>query len=301
MTKVRNLRAKRLGASPAASVFIYILLAIVGALMLLPFIHELAKSLSFPTRVQNAEVTFWPKDFTFGNYLYFIDAQYKGLWRAFLISAYVTVVGTTWSVFFTAMMAFPLSRPKHEFRIGPGVMIIVVFSIVFFPPMIPYFLAVKSYGLMDSLWAIILAHTVGPFNLILVINFYRGLPEDLFDSCRMDGGNDLRLAWQIALPLSKPVLATIGVYTAVLLWNIFLHALLFIRNPKIMPLQPIVRSILLQSIDSKQLNTMTFDPFDTSLSTKSAIVLLSTLPIIIVYPFLQKYFVKGALLGALKS
>jgi len=294
-------QGRRIGVSPTANVLIYAALAFVGISMLLPFIHILAKSLSFPTRVQNAEVTFWPKDFTFGNYTYFFDERYKSLWRAFLISTYVTVVGTTWSVFFTALMAFPLSRPRHEFRIGPGVMIIVIFSIVFFPPMIPYFLAVKSYGLMDSLWAIILAHTIGPFNLILVINYYRGLPEDLFDSCRMDGGNDLRLVWQIAMPLSKPVLATIGVYTAVLLWNIFLHALLFIRNPKIMPLQPIVRSILLQSMDAKILNTMKFDPFDTSESTKSAVVLLSTIPIVIVYPFLQRYFVKGALLGALKS
>ncbi|MFW5776343.1 MAG: carbohydrate ABC transporter permease [Spirochaetota bacterium] len=290
-----------LGGSFVGTVFVHIVLVIVGLVMLLPFVHELAKSLSFPLRVQVGDVVFWPKDFTFRNYTYFIDPAYKNLWRSFINTAYLTVVGTVWSVFFTAIVAFPLSRPRSEFRLGPAMMGLVVFSIIFFPPLIPYFLVVKSYGLMDTLWAIILAHTIGPFNLILVFSYYRGLPEDLFDSCRIDGGTDLRLVWQIAIPLSKPVLATIAVYTAVLLWNIFLHALLFIRDPTIMPLQPIVRSILSRSTDSLARQSLTFNPFESAESTKSAIILLSTLPIIAVYPFLQRYFVKGALLGALKS
>lgn len=290
-----------LGGSLAGTIVVHIILAIVGLLMILPFIHEIAKSLSFPTKVMAGQVVFWPKDFTFGNYGYFIDPAYKNLWRSFVNTAYLTVVGTVWSVFFTALVAFPLSRPRSEFRLGPAMMGLVVFSIIFFPPLIPYFLVVRAYGLMDTLWAIILAHTIGPFNLILVITYYRGLPEDLFDSCRMDGGTDLRLALQIAIPLSKPVLATISVYTAVLLWNIFLHALLFIRDPRIMPLQPIVRSILNRSTDSLANQSLTFNPFESAQSTKSAVILMSTLPIIAVYPFLQRYFVKGALLGALKS
>jgi ABC-type glycerol-3-phosphate transport system permease component len=269
--------------------------------MLLPFVHELAKSLSHPDAVATGRVTLVPRDLTLGNYRYFIDPRYAALWRSFAVTAYLTVAGTAWSVAFTAAMAFPLSRPRAEFRLGPALMLLVVFTIIFFPPIIPYFLAVKSYGLMDSLWAIILAHTIGPFNLILVINYYRALPEELFDSCRIDGGSDLRLAVQIAMPLSKPVLATVAVYTAVVLWNIFLHALLFIRDPAIMPLQPIVRSILMESTDSKIRMVLERDPFDAAESTKSAIVLLSIVPIVAVYPLLQKYFVKGALVGALKS
>jgi ABC-type glycerol-3-phosphate transport system permease component len=297
----RRSQYQKLGGTLTGTIIVHVILVVVGLLMLLPFVHELAKSFSFPTRVMAGQVVFWPKDFTFGNYGYFIDPAYKNLWRSFLNTAYLTVVGTVWSVFFTALVAFPLSRPRSEFRLGPAMMGLVVFSIIFFPPLIPYFLVVKSYGLMDTLWAIILAHTIGPFNLILVITYYRGLPEDLFDSCRIDGGTDLRLAWQIAIPLSKPVLATISVYTAVLLWNIFLHALLFIRDPKIMPLQPIVRSILNRSTDSLANQSLTFNPFESAESTKSAVILLSTFPIIAVYPFLQRYFVKGALLGALKS
>jgi putative aldouronate transport system permease protein len=295
------LGARMLGATPLGTVVIYLVLTLAALAVVLPFVHETAKSLSQPAAVDRNEVVFWPKGLTIGNYAYFMHERYLGLWRSFLVTAYLTVVGTAWSVLWTAFMAFPMSRPRSEFRAGPALLGVVVFSIVFFPPIIPYFLAVKSYGLLDHLWAIILAHTIGPFNLILVMNYYRGLPEELFDSCRMDGGSDLRLAWQIAAPLSKPVLATIAVYTAVALWNVYLHALLFIRNPKIMPLQPIVRSILMQSTDSRIGQSLVFDPFQDAASAKSAVLLMSTLPIALVYPFLQRYFVKGALLGALKS
>ena len=297
----RHNNYKKLGGTPFWTAVIYTALTLTGLIMLLPFIHEIAKSLSFPTEVTRGAVVFLPKKITLGNYAYFMDSAYKNLWRSFLNTIFLTVVGTLWSVFFTAIMAYPLSRPKREFKLGPVLMGFVIFGIIFFPPLIPYFLVVRSYGLMDSLWAIILCHTIQPFNLILVMNFYRGLPEDLFDSCRIDGGSDYRLVWQVALPLSKPVLATISVYTSVLLWNIFLHALLFIRSPGIMPLQPIVRSILMRSTDSKINQSLTFNPYESAQSTKSAIIMISTVPIIIVYPFLQRYFVKGALLGALKS
>ncbi len=292
---------QKLGGSPYWTAGIYFILTLTGLLMLLPFIHEIAKSFSYPTEVTRGAVVFVPKKPTFGNYLYFMDPAYKNLWRSFLNTIFLTVVGTLWSVFFTAVMAYPLSRPKREFKLGPVLMGLVIFSIIFFPPLIPYFLVVRSYGLMDSLWAIIFCHTIQPFNLILVMNYYKGLPEDLFDSCRIDGGSDYRLVWQVALPLSKPVLATISVYTSVLLWNIFLHALLFIRSPEIMPLQPIVRSILMRSMDSKINQSFTFNPYESAASTKSAIIMISTVPIIIVYPFLQRYFVKGALIGALKA
>jgi putative aldouronate transport system permease protein len=270
--------------------------------MLLPFVHELAKSLSYPSRVNDGSVTFVPQQPTWGNYLHFTDPTYVFLWRSFLNTTFLTVVGTLWSVFFTALMAYPMSRPRTEFRIGPGLMILVVFTIIFFPPVIPYFLAVRAYGLMDSLWAIIFAHTVMPFHLILVVSYYRGIPEAMFDSCRIDGANDLRIVWQVAMPLSKPVLATIAVYTAVILWNILFHALLFIRNPKLMPLQPMVRAILQESTQFiGDARMQRIDPFYRSESSYSALVLMTTIPIIVVYPFLQKYFIKGALLGALKS
>jgi putative aldouronate transport system permease protein len=197
-------------------------------------------------------------------------------------------------------LAFPLSRPKGEFRLRGVVMKIVIFTLIFSPPIVPFFLIVRSYGMMDKLSTLYIIYTVISFNLILVMTYFRGLPEELFDSCRIDGANDWRIVFQIVLPLSKPVLATIAVYQPVGLWNMFFSALLFIRNPQLTPLQPLVRSILTESLDTIPAN-VAIDPFRFSMSTKSALVILTTIPIVLVYPFLQRYFVKGALIGALKS
>ena len=179
-------------------------------------------------------------------------------------------------------------------------MYLVLFTLVFSPPVIPYFLAIKSYGLMDSRWALILPHTVTPFELILVITFFRQLPEEMFDACRIDGGNDYHLFRHVALPLSKAVLVTVALFTSVGLWNIFFHAMLFLRDPKLQPLQVFVRGIL-QAGGDMPTRKLLKDPFAETESTKSAIILLTTLPIILVYPLLQRYFAKGVLLGAIKE
>lgn len=280
--------------------FIIVFLLIVALTVILPFMHEISKSLSYPTNVDAGQVTLLPVNFTWGNYIYLFQSKIQILWRSFFNTVYITVIGTIWSVFFTAILAFPLSRPKSEFRIRGVIMKIVIFTLIFSPPIIPFFLAVRSYGMMDKLSSLFIIYTISSFNLILVMTYFRGLPEELFDSCRIDGGSDWRIVFQIAIPLSKPVLATIAVYQSVGIWNIFFAALLFIRTPKLMPLQPLVRSILAESLDTQPTQILV-DAFRFSMSTKSALVLLTTLPIVVVYPFLQRYFVKGALIGAIKS
>jgi ABC-type glycerol-3-phosphate transport system permease component len=299
----RRFEYKKTGVSTPGIIIVYLFLLLVCLTMLFPFIHELAKSFSYPTEVDAGRVSVWPREFTFGNYHFFFryDLLREPLIRSFFNSIYITVVGTVWSVFFTAMMAFPLSRPRKEFRIGPIIMGVVIFSFVFRAPLVPYFLAIRAYGLMDSHWAIIIPHTIIPFHLILMLTFYRGLPEELFDSCRIDGGGDFRLFWQIALPLSKAALATIGIFTAVMLWNIFLHAVLFIRTAELNPLQVYVRGVMIAEVTVLAQDFAQHDPFAISQSIKSSLILMTTVPIIVVYPFLQKYFIKGALLGALKA
>lgn len=297
----RGLRqARKMGASIGGQIAIVVVLGIVGLVMLLPFVNEIAKSLSDPEIVKRGLVGLWPRGITLGNYRYYLNPEFDGLWRAFANSVYITAVGTVWSVFFTACMAYPMSKPRHIFRAGPALSLLIVFAIVFFPPMIPYFLAVRSYGLMNTRWVIILAHTIGPFYLIIVRTFFRSLPQELFDAAQIDGAGDLRQAFQIAFPLAKPALATIGIYTAVLLWNIYLHALLFIRDPSLMPLQPVVRSLVATAQDTGVVS-LEYNPFRNSESAKSALVIISTAPIVLVYPLLQRYFTKGALLGSIKS
>jgi putative aldouronate transport system permease protein len=294
---IRKIIPKGLAVS---DLFIYTILLVIALTMVLPFVHEFAKSLSYPTEVAAGRVSLWPQQFTWGNYEYFYRNHLKTLSRAFLNSIFVTGFGVIWSTLQTALFAFPLSRPRTEFRLTKPIMYLVLFTLVFSPPVIPYFLALKSYGLMDTYWALILPGTILPFELILVITFFKQLPEEMFDACRIDGGSDFHLFRHVALPLSKAVLVTIALFASVGLWNIFFHAMLFIRNPKLQPLQVFVRGIL-QAGGDMPTGKLLKDPFAETESTKSAIIMLTTLPIILVYPLLQRYFAKGFLLGAIKE
>ena len=291
---------RRIGGTAVSGLLIYLVLIFIALAMVLPFIHELAKSFSYPSEVDAGRVSLWPRKATLGNYYYYYRKHLIPLSRSFGITIYITGFGTLWSIYMTALMAYPLSRSKREFRLGPFAMGIAIFSIIMFPPIIPYFLAIRSYGLMDTLWSIILTHTVVPFHLILLVTFFRQLPEDLFDSCRIDGGSDWRIFFQIVLPLSKAALATVAIFTAIILWNIFLHPLLFINNPKKFPLQIFLRSIFQEGGADPEV-LLQRDPFDNTESIKSALVILTILPIVLIYPLLQKHFIKGIMLGALKE
>lgn len=292
----------RLGATRTGSFLVTAAMGAITLMVLLPFVHEIAKSFSMPTAVDAGKVFLWPVEPTFGNYLHYFKPEYKALLRGFVNNILITTLGTLWSVAFTALTAFPISRPKREFIPGPALMGLFLFCIVFAPPMIPYFLTIRAYGLMDSWWALFFPHTVMSFNLILAVSYLRGLPEELFDACRIDGGNDGHLAFRVAFPLAQPILATIAVYTAVMFWNIYLHPILFIRNPDLTPLQPVLRSFLAESVGVQRFESgAARDIFANTQSSASALVLLSIVPVALIYPLMQKHFLKGSLEGAIKS
>jgi putative aldouronate transport system permease protein len=280
---------------------VYALLGLIALTMVLPFVHELAKSFSYPTAVEAGRVNLLPRNFTFGNYYYFWRKQRAQLFRALLNTVFITVVGTIWGVASTALMAFPLSRPRREFRWGTPVLILVIFCFVFQRPLIPYFLTIRAYGLMNTHAALILPHTVVPFYLFLMMTFMRGLPEEFVDACRIDGANEFQMFVRVIVPLSKAVLATVAVFSGVQLWNLFFHPLIFIRSTRLMPLQPIVRSIMRGGGDVLQGSLLDQDPFRETSSIKSALIILTTLPVALAYPFLQKYFTKGTMVGAIKT
>lgn len=290
-----------LGGTQGGTIVVYVILVVVIVSVILPFLHELAKSFSYPTEVAAARVSLWPRKFTFGNYYFYYRKFLTELVRAFGVTIYITVFGTAWSVLVTSLVAFSISRKKEEFRLGPLITGLAVFSIIFQPPIIPYFLTIKAYGLMDTLWAIILPHTIIAYHLIILRTFFRTIPQDLYDATRIDGGSDARMFWQITMPLSKAALAVISIFTAVILWNIFLHPLLFIRDVRKQPLQLFIRSIFEGIGDWSQSSLVKRDIFSDSESIKSALVLITTLPIAAIYVFLQKYFVKGMMLGAIKE
>jgi putative aldouronate transport system permease protein len=274
----------------------YFLLLAVSLTMFLPLVHVAAISLSSPTQVEGRHVAFWPIEFTLASYQFILAKN--DLWTALSVNIFVTVVGTLFSMLITVMLAYSLS--KSEFQMSKPIMVGVVFTMIFYPPMIPYFLTIKGLGMLDSIWALIIPSGISAFNLIIVRTFFQQIPGEIGEAAKMDGCGDFRTLFSIVLPLSKPVMATVGLFYAVSYWNIFYHAILFIRNPKLYPLQLKVREYIVnQETIMGSLNNVML-PYNPE-TLQTAVIIFSTLPIVLVYPYLQKYFIQGATLGSVKE
>lgn len=278
-------------------VFNYLFLAAAAGTMLMPLVHLLAVSLSSPIAADSKTVFLLPVEFTWASWGHIL--QNKGLWSAFGVTAYITIVGTLLSMLFSVLTAFPLSR--KEFLIRKPFMLAVIITMIFNAPMIPFFLTVRELGMMNSLWSLILPGLIGTFNMIIIRTFFMGIPAELDDSARMDGCTDAGILFRIYLPLSKPVLATVSLFYAVGYWNTFQRAVLFIRDPNKWPLQMKLRAYLQSPEELAAVNLFLGDYDFNTTTLKAATILFATVPIILVYPYLQKYFVKGSMLGSLKE
>lgn len=275
-----------------------LLLSGVAFVTFYPFLYMIFVSLSSMEYVIRNEVYFWPKGFTLEVYKYVL--QEDRIWLGYRNTIIYTVLGTFLSLSLTAMGAFSLSRPNFIFV--KFFMMMIVFTMLFSGGMIPTFLVVRSFGLMDTIWAMIVPTLISTWNLIVMRTFFQGIPNELIESGKIDGLNDLGVFAWIILPLSKSVLATIGLFYAVGIWNNFFNALLYLRDQNLFPLQVFLRNIVLvgQYQDGNLVGgsdgEMLIDE-----TLKYATIIVSTLPIIMVYPFIQKYFVKGVLIGSLKG
>lgn len=277
----------------------YLLLILFALVTLLPFVYILAGS--FATEAELAERDFFliPRDFSLSAYEYIFSSS--TLFRSMGISIYITVIGTITNLFFTLTMAYALSRKDLAGR--NIVMNMVIFSMLFSGGMIPGYLVVKGLGLVNTYAAVILPGAISAFNLIIIRNFFQNLPPGLEESARIDGCNDIGVLWRIVIPLSMPIIATFGLFYAVGHWNNFFSALLYLNDHNKWPLQVMLREIvMLSQLAIGDLNNV--DPeFVTppDQSVKMAVIIVGTLPILLVYPFLQKHFAKGALLGSIKG
>lgn len=276
-----------------------VMLIVLSILMLYPLVNTVAISLSSGVAAESGRVTIWPIDFQLAGWEYI--ARDSSLHRAFLNSVYVTVVGTFASLVFTALFAYPLS--KKYFRLRRVLSLLVVFTMIFRYPLIPYFLALRSYGLMNNLNVLIYAHLLTAYNLIIMRTFFQNLPDELEESAVIDGANHLQILTRIFVPLSKPVFATLGLFFAVAYWNLFLHPMLFLTDSELMPIQVRLRQFIARSAAVETESTMgAAGKADLNRRTiEAAVIIFGTLPILMVYPFLQKHFVKGALLGSIKG
>ncbi|KHF35674.1 L-arabinose transport system permease protein AraQ [Paenibacillus sp. P1XP2] len=210
------------------------------------------------------------------------------------------MLGTAIAMLVTSMGAYALSRKDMTFH--KGFTVLIVFTMFFGGGMIPTFLVVRSLGLVDTIWGMVLPGAVSTWNLILMRTFFSGIPKELEESGRMDGLNDIGIFFRIIVPLSKPVFATISLFYAVGIWNNFLYPLLYLRSQELFPLQVLLRNLVLAgSVSSGQVTQIGGDNLVVEDSLKYATIMVSTLPILILYPFVQKYFVKGSMIGAVKG
>ncbi|MCY7784123.1 MULTISPECIES: carbohydrate ABC transporter permease [unclassified Bacillus (in: firmicutes)] len=269
----------------------------VGAITILPFLYIIAGS--FATEAELAQRSFFiiPETFTLDAYKYVFSTP--TFIRSMGVSIFITVVGTAVQLFFTFTMAYPLAKRHVK---GRNLLLnLVIFSMLFSGGMIPTYLVVKSLGLLDTYWALILPMAINPFNLIIIKNFFQQLPRELEESAKIDGCSEIGVFWRIALPLSKPVIATFALFYAVGIWNDFFHALLYINDSAKWPLQMVLRQVtILSDLTATNGDTMqnTVPPEQ---GIKLAVIVIATLPILAVYPFLQKHFAKGMLIGSVKG
>ncbi|MCY7916430.1 carbohydrate ABC transporter permease [Bacillus vallismortis] len=269
----------------------------VGAITILPFLYIIAGS--FATEAELAQRSFFifPSTFTLDAYKYVFSTP--TFIRSMGVSIFITVVGTAVQLFFTFTMAYPLAKRHVK---GRNLLLnLVIFSMLFSGGMIPTYLVVKSLGLLDTYWALILPMAINPFNLIIIKNFFQQLPRELEESAKIDGCSEIGVFWRIALPLSKPVIATFALFYAVGIWNDFFHALLYINDSAKWPLQMVLRQVtILSDLTATNGDTMqnTVPPEQ---GIKLAVIVIATLPILAVYPFLQKHFAKGMLIGSVKG
>jgi putative aldouronate transport system permease protein len=276
-----------------------IILLTFCAMVALPIMHVVAGAFSSANALTHGKVLFWPHDLT----LYNIKAVMNdnGFWTALKNSLIVLVLGIIVNMVMTVVTAYPLSKSYLPHR--KYILLFIVFTMIFQAPMIPVFIMVKSLGLLNSLWSMIIPSAISAFNLILCITFFRSIPEELYEAARMDGMREDRMLWAIALPLSKPILVTLLLFYSVGLWNNYMTPLLYITDRETQPLQVYLYRVVAQSDVSAMKGS---SPVDLAMnmnpeSIQMAAVLLATLPIAIVYPFLQKHFIKGAMLGSIKE
>ncbi|XID92191.1 carbohydrate ABC transporter permease [Paenibacillaceae bacterium WGS1546] len=277
---------------------LYAVLFGVAASALYPFIYMIAVSLSGTVPVLKGEVFFWPKAFTLNTYKAVFDNPDIG--TAYLNTILYTVLGTTISLLITSAGAYALSKRDMLFR--RGFMVMVTITLFFSGGMIPTFLVVRSYDLLDTIWAMVLPGAVSTWNLIVMRTFFSGMPQEVEESGKIDGLNDIGVFVLLVLPLSKAILATIGLFYGVAIWNNFFSALLYLRDADLFPLQIIVRNMVLQGASGANgAANVGGDSMIVDESLKYATIIVTTVPILLIYPFLQKYFAKGALIGSVKG
>lgn len=274
----------------------YIVMTIFAVLCFFPFYYIFVVSISDPERVREGAMILYPQGFSLEAYK--VTLTHARFYSSLRVSVVRTLLGTLLGVAFSSALAYGISRPYLRGR--KWLTLFLVFTMLFNGGMIPTYLVVRYTGLIDTLWALIIPNMINTFNVIVLINFFRAVPAELEESAKIDGANDLIIFIKIMIPVAMPSIATITLFVAVYHWNTLMDGILYINTSSKKPLQVYLNDIVVagQTEDMFQDSASRWMP---TLSLKTATIFASTLPILIVYPFLQKYFVKGVMVGSVKG
>ncbi|MEK3787201.1 MULTISPECIES: carbohydrate ABC transporter permease [Paenibacillus] len=288
--------------SKGSRIFDYLNITLLSAfalLTVLPFIYVIAGSFATQKELLTRGFILFPTEFSLDAYKYIFSTP--TLVKSLFVTIYITLFGTLINIFLTCLMAYPLARKDMDFR--RPILMLIVFTMLFSGGMIPTFLVVKQLGMINTYWSLLIPGAISAFNLIIIRNFFQQLPESLEESAKIDGCNDLSVFFRIVIPLSMPAIATFSLFYAVGHWNTYFNAVLYINDNTKWPIQVLLRQFVILASggigDSTAMEADYVAPPEQSL--KMAVIVVSTLPILLVYPFLQKHFAKGVLLGSVKG
>lgn len=285
-------------------IVVYAGLILLSATILIPFLHLFNLALSPSHLATRGGLLLYPSELTFDNYQKVLSSRF--IWNGYRNTLVRTVAGTGLQLLFTALGAYAMS--KRYFPHRTFYMFLIVFTMFFSGGLIPSYLLVKDLGLIDHYGAMILPGLVSAFNLVILRNYFQAMPEEIEESCQIDGAGRFRIFFSIVLPLSTPILATVGLWLAVGHWNAWFDVLLYIQDEQKFVLQIVLRRIILTG--TQQMMDLTAASGSTTLleetqsspeGLKAASIFVATLPILCVYPFIQKYFVQGIMIGSLKG
>ena len=291
------MKKKQCFGDALVGIFCYVFMIICGLAMILPIMNLLAKSISSPQAVTSGAVGIFPVGFQLQSLQSVLSSM--NFIGALKNSVIVTLCGTVIAIILMALTAFPLSK-RNLWGMKP-ILMLFVFTMMFSGGLIPTYLLIRNLKLYNTLWALILPNALNVYNMLIIKNYFENIPASIEESAKINGANNLIIFFKIILPLSKPVLATISLFTMVALWNSYFDALVYIDKPALKTLQLYMSDVIMEA--EQDLNSVSMDDLmnTSSEGVRCATIIASTLPIVLVYPFMQKYFVKGIMIGSVKG
>ncbi|KRG16380.1 sugar ABC transporter permease [Virgibacillus soli] len=295
-------QSKKISDGKVFDIGVLIISAVISVIILYPLIFIVSASFSNPEKVMSGEMWFFPVDFTLDAYKeVFKD---RDIWNGYRNTIFYTIGGTFVNIILTTLAAYPLSR-----RDLPGrniIMFIITFTMFFSGGMIPTYLVVQELGMVDTFWAMIIPNAIATYNLIVMRTYFQtSIPWELQEAAMIDGCSNWKMLWKVILPLSKPIMAVMLLFYAVGHWNAFFNALIYLRDDKLYPLQLILREILLVSQANITDEVSSEFGLDEKMmlgeSIKYALIIVASIPVLVMYPFVQKHFVKGVMIGSIKG